>query len=66
MFDLVCLGYGLTTRETEVAVMLVQGLDTANIARRLFVSEHTIYDHIVSIFAKSGVHSRRGLLAAVA
>ncbi|WP_369047278.1 helix-turn-helix transcriptional regulator [Sinomonas sp. P10A9] len=66
VFDLACLGYRLSTRETEIAAFLVQGLDTATIARRLFVSEHTVYDHVKSLFAKAGVHSRRELVATIA
>lgn len=44
----------------------MEGMDTAGMARHLFVSEHIVYHHIKSIFAKTGAHSRRDLVAATA
>jgi DNA-binding CsgD family transcriptional regulator len=46
-----------------VVSLLVAGLDTRAIAGRLFVSAHTVQDHLKSIFAKVDVHSRRELPA---
>jgi DNA-binding CsgD family transcriptional regulator len=66
VFDLVCLGYGLSPREAEVTALLVQGVDTAGIARRLYVTEHTVYDHVKAVLAKTGVRSRRELVATIA
>ncbi|MDP8927621.1 MAG: helix-turn-helix transcriptional regulator [Actinomycetota bacterium] len=66
IFDLVCRGHGLTARETEFARLIVQGLDTAAVARALWVSEYTVNDHLKSIFSKMGVRSRLELAAAIA
>jgi DNA-binding NarL/FixJ family response regulator len=49
----------LTSREQEVIDVLRQGLTTAEIARRLFVSQVTVRTHICSILKKLGVHDRQ-------
>ena len=55
--------HGLTGREREITQFLLRGLPTADIARRLFISRHTLSDHIKAIFAKLGVSSRPELTA---
>jgi DNA-binding CsgD family transcriptional regulator len=62
-FDLLCRVYALTRRERDIVAALVAGLDTGAITERLFISRHTVQDHLKSIFEKVGVHSRRELLA---
>ena len=54
---------GLSEREAELVHHLVGGHDTREIARRMFVSEHTVQDHLKSVFAKTGVNNRRLLIA---
>ncbi len=54
---------GLSERESELLTYLVAGTDTRELARRLFVSEHTVQDHLKSVFAKTGVNNRRVLVA---
>lgn len=53
----------LTARETELLRHLATGLDTRRVAERMLVSEHTVQDHLKSIFAKTGAGTRRSLLA---
>jgi two-component system nitrate/nitrite response regulator NarL len=48
----------LTARERDVADMLVDGLNTEEIMRRLGVSQSTVRTHVQSILIKLGVHSR--------
>ena len=48
----------LTQRERELAELIAQGLDNAQIAARLTLSEKTVLNHITSIFAKLQVDSR--------
>lgn len=57
---------GLSAREAELLRHLVAGADTRHVAERMFLSEHTVQDHLKSIFAKSGIRNRRTLIARVA
>jgi DNA-binding CsgD family transcriptional regulator len=54
---------GLTPRERELLHHLVTGASTQDITRHMFVSEHTVQDHLKSIFAKTATRNRRTLLA---
>ena len=54
---------GLTGREAELVEHLVTGGDTRELARRMSVSPHTVQDHLKAVFAKTGTHSRRDLVA---
>lgn len=54
---------GLSVREAELLGHLATGSDTRDTARMMFLSEHTVQDHLKSIFAKCGVRNRRTLLA---
>ncbi len=62
-FDFRCRAYALSRRERDVVSALLSGLDTQGVGRRLFISRHTVQDHLKSVFAKVGIHSRRELLA---
>jgi DNA-binding CsgD family transcriptional regulator len=55
--------YSLTTREREVVGALASGDTTSEIATRLFMSQHTVRDHIKAVFDKVGVSSRAELVA---
>ena len=55
--------HGLSTRERTVTEMLLAGLPTDEIARRMSISRHTVRDHFKAIFAKLGVASRPELTA---
>ena len=50
--------YGLTAREVEVTRLIARGLSTDELASTLFLSRHTIRDHLKAIFEKVGVSSR--------
>jgi DNA-binding NarL/FixJ family response regulator len=49
---------GLTTRESEVLVLIAEGLSNQQIARRLHVSTATVKTHINNLFAKAGLKDR--------
>lgn len=61
--DLFARAFGLSHREQELLQCLVEGADTREVAQRLFLSEHTVQDHLKSVFAKTSVRNRRTLLA---
>jgi DNA-binding NarL/FixJ family response regulator len=52
----------LSAREVEVLLLLDDHLGTDEIARRLFISEHTVRSHVKSLLRKLGVSSRREAL----
>jgi DNA-binding CsgD family transcriptional regulator len=54
--------YGLTSRKEEIVMLVARGLLTRCISASNFISEHTVYNHLRSVFEKAGVHSRRGMV----
>ena len=54
---------GLSAREQELLGHLAAGSDTREVAARMYLSAHTVQDYLKSVFAKTGAHSRRALLA---
>jgi DNA-binding NarL/FixJ family response regulator len=56
----------LSARELEVLLLLDEHLATDEIAKRLFISEHTVRSHVKSLLRKLGVSSRRDALEALA
>ncbi len=55
--------FGLSAREYELVGLLATGSDTRSMAREMSLSEHTIQDHLKSIFAKTGAHDRVTVLS---
>jgi DNA-binding CsgD family transcriptional regulator len=66
VLDLRLLAYDLTAREREVVTTLLDGGDTRAVSQRLFLSPHTVNDHLKAIFGKVGVRSRTELTAILA
>ena len=56
----------LSARELEVLLLLDDHLGTDEIAKRLFISEHTVRSHVKSLLRKLQVSSRREALDTLA
>ncbi len=54
--------FGLTRREMEIANLIYAGLKNAEISEKLFISEHTVENHLKSIYQKLGINSRTRLI----
>jgi DNA-binding CsgD family transcriptional regulator len=59
---LIVEAYGLSARELDVTRAIARGLSTSEIAAELFLSPHTVRDHVKATFEKVGVSSRGELV----
>lgn len=48
----------LTPRETEIWLLIAQGLSNLEIGRKLFLSEATVKAHVTRLLSKLGVRDR--------
>lgn len=62
VMPLVVDAYGLSDRELQITQFVSRGLPTGEIAEQLFLSPHTVRDHIKAIFEKVAVSSRGELV----
>ena len=62
VMPLVADAYELSEREVEVTQYVARGLPTEKIAEHLFLSPHTVRDHVKAIFEKTQVSSRGELV----
>jgi DNA-binding NarL/FixJ family response regulator len=59
------MAYGLRRQEQVITTFVCRGLSTREISGRLYITINTVQDHLKSIFDKTGVRSRRELVAAI-
>ena len=59
------MAYGLTKQEQSLTALVCRGLSTKEIGARLHITPNTVQDHLKSIFDKTGVSSRRELVATI-
>jgi DNA-binding CsgD family transcriptional regulator len=55
--------YNLSLREVEVVGLVCEGYTNREIGEKLFISEHTVKDHIKNIMRKMNVATRNGIVA---
>jgi DNA-binding CsgD family transcriptional regulator len=65
IIPLLMAAYQLTNRGQAVIRLILQGSSTAQIAASLFISTHTVQQHLKNVFAKTGVRSRRDLVGKI-
>lgn len=58
-------GAGLSAREIDVTRLVCRGLTDGEIARELWLSPHTVHDHVRAIRAKLGVRSRAAIVSRI-
>lgn len=58
----ILLRYGITERESEIIRLIMEGKSNREIENILFISHHTVRNHIHNVFEKMGVKSRGQLL----
>jgi tetratricopeptide (TPR) repeat protein/DNA-binding CsgD family transcriptional regulator len=49
---------GVTAREGEIVRLILEGKDSKRISEELFISEHTVKNHIHHIYRKLGIRNR--------
>lgn len=57
--------FGLTERETQIVVMLLDGQTMKGIAEELFITERTVKFHSKNAYEKIGVASKKGAHASL-
>lgn len=62
VFDAKCVKYQLTPREIEIARLLKIGHTYRQIGDKLFISEHTVDNHVRNIYQKVGVSNKFELI----
>jgi DNA-binding CsgD family transcriptional regulator len=61
-FESAALRYGLSTREREIAQLLIEGYAALNAAAILELSEHTVRTYVRRLYKKLNVSNRAGLV----
>ncbi|MFQ5427457.1 MAG: helix-turn-helix transcriptional regulator [Thermodesulfobacteriota bacterium] len=57
--------FELTKRETQVLKGVARGMSNRDVSRVLFISEHTVKDHVRNIMHKMGVNNRSHLICRI-
>lgn len=65
VFNEILLPYNISEREKEIIEMIIHGKSNKEIEQNLFISSHTVKNHIYNIFQKTGVKSRNQLICLI-
>src|SRR5512135_2714346 len=57
-FSAILEKYGITDREAEIIRLLLEGKDNKAITEALFISDHTVKNHIHHVYQKLGISNR--------
>jgi DNA-binding CsgD family transcriptional regulator len=60
------LAHDLTARGGQLVTLLLDGHDTRAVTKRMFLSRHTVQDHLSSVLEKVGIRTRNELVATLA
>jgi len=55
--------YDFTPREEDITTLVAQGYKNSEIAEKLFIAADTVKGHLKSIYSKTRVKSRTGLIS---
>lgn len=61
-FSLCLESYGITAREGEIVRRLIEGRTNEEIAAELFISNHTVKNHVHNVYKKLGIGNRVQLI----
>ncbi len=54
--------YGITKREKEVLLLIIRGYTNNEIAKKLFISYHTVRRHLANMYDKTAINDRKTLI----
>jgi DNA-binding CsgD family transcriptional regulator len=57
-----CEKFGISKREQEIIIQVMQGKSNKDIEKILFISHNTVKNHLYSVYQKAGVKSRSELI----
>jgi DNA-binding CsgD family transcriptional regulator len=63
--DRICAEFHFSARERDIVQMILKGKSNKEIEQELFISSHTVKNHIYHIFQKAGVKSRGQLVSII-
>ncbi len=63
IFERITEEYNLSARELDIFKLILQGKNNKQIEKELFISYHTVKNHVYNIFQKTRVHNRYELIS---